>query len=51
MTTNRPAYGASRSDDATNPRMSSDGPIRVMESSEPDKLRYACNSLCVMLGY
>lgn len=45
MTTNRPAYGASRSDDATNPRISSDGPIREMERSEADKLRYAYNSL------
>lgn len=51
MTTNRPAYGASRSDDATNPRISSDGPMREMERSEADKLRYAYNSLCVMLEY
>lgn len=45
MTTNRPAYGASRSDDATNPRRSSDFPMRAMERREPDKLWYVCSSL------
>lgn len=45
-TTKRPAYGASRKDDAKKPRRSSDGPKRTIEANEPVKLSQAYILLC-----
>lgn len=38
---NRPAYGASRSDDTKNPLVSSAGPWRTIDPSAPVRLVYA----------
>jgi hypothetical protein len=45
-TMNIPAYGASRNEDARNPRKSSEGPRRAMDRKAPGRLVYAYRLLC-----
>ena len=43
---NRPAYGASRRAEGTNPLKSSDGPARARDKNALERLSYAYKLLC-----